>query len=406
MRSTAELFIYMDVHRAMEDGVIFYRSKNDVILTIGHEGWLAAKYFLKAVRIDYNTCEIEEMEFDREIEAPKWAAEMAPIAPSEGNSYVVKNLEALIANCRKRLQEINEIKAMQENGEAELSPEDLEKVSKHAQVYTELQSLEQRFRQHKGHRRENAQEREARAKEEAEACTVVDKKDRKMTPPWERGRSKIEEAGSKAMQVTEKEKAEWAALGKRREGATAQPREPVPKKEDPWEKMAKLGWMQTHLHLRIGERQRIGGQKTTIASVAMTSASVAPSLAAGAGRAAAKATRRRSLGAGRERLMTTTCLGAARLKRMWEKVGHRRRPATAKRKRKRRTRAREDPNLSTPRKGLMGLRGENAWRIRSKLEKSQRSAPALLHHRHRHPPSHLGGSLMALRGEERMHRRH
>mmetsp|Transcript_33913 Transcript_33913/g.54191 ORF Transcript_33913/g.54191 Transcript_33913/m.54191 type:complete len:928 (+) Transcript_33913:172-2955(+) len=242
MRSTAELFIYMDIPRAMEDGVIFYKSKNDVILTIGFDGWLPVKYFLKAVRIDYNTCEIEEMEFDREIEAPKWAAEMAPIAPTEGNSYVVKNLEALIANCRKRLQEINEIKAMQEKGDAELSPEDLEKVSKHAQVYTELQSLEQRFRQHKGHRRENAQEREQRVKEEAEASTVVDKKDRKATPPWMRGKSELETAGSKSMQITEKEKTEWAALGKRRENATAEPRErreAPPEKEDPWEKMGK-----------------------------------------------------------------------------------------------------------------------------------------------------------------------
>lgn len=265
MRSTAELFIYMDVAAAMEDGVVFYRSKNDVILTIGLDGWLPVKYFHKAVRIDYNTCEIEEMEFDREVEAPKWAAEMAPIAPTEGNSYVVKNLEALIANCRKRLQEINEIKAMQENNpDTELSPEDLEKVSKHSQVYTELQSLEQRFRQHKGHRRENAQEREARQKEEAEATTIVDKKDRKVTPPWERGKkSELEAAGSKSMQVTEKEKAEWAALGKRRENAEKMPRETAPRKEkeDPWEMMgkARLDAETPTASRRVSKEDRFGG---------------------------------------------------------------------------------------------------------------------------------------------------
>jgi hypothetical protein len=155
---------------------------------------------------------------------------------------VVKNLESLISNCRKRLQEINEIKAMAENGQ-EMSAEDEEKVSKHAQVYTELQSLEQRFRQHKGHRRENAQEKEARAKEEAEATTLVTKKDRAVTPPWERGRKGLESVGDH-MKQTEKEKSEWAAIGKRRENATPMDR-PTPKaadtrvSEDPWEKMGR-----------------------------------------------------------------------------------------------------------------------------------------------------------------------
>merc|ERR1719409_459977 len=40
MRSTAELFVYVNIAKAMEDGVTFYRSKNDVILTIGDDGWL------------------------------------------------------------------------------------------------------------------------------------------------------------------------------------------------------------------------------------------------------------------------------------------------------------------------------------------------------------------------------
>merc|ERR1719482_1085911 len=122
---------------------------------------------------------------------------MAPIAPTNDNAYVVKNLEALIASCRKKLQEINELKASVEAG-AELSAEDEEKVSKHAKVYTELQSLEQRFRQHKGHRRENAQEKENRMKEEAEATTVVTRKDRAVTPPWERGRQTLESVGAQA----------------------------------------------------------------------------------------------------------------------------------------------------------------------------------------------------------------
>lgn len=240
MRSTAELFVYVDVIAAMADGVQFYKSKNDVILTIGLDGWMPVKYFSKVVRIDYNTCEIEEMEFDRDIEAPSWAAEMAPIAPAGENTYVVKNLESLIANCRKRLQEINELKALQETG-TELTEDQVAKISYHAQAYTELQSLEQRFRQHKGHRRENAQEKENRMKEEAEATTVVTRKDRAVTPPWERGRQTLESVGAQAAKSTPKEQAEWAAIGKRRENADKEP-PPKPKKEeseDPWEKMGR-----------------------------------------------------------------------------------------------------------------------------------------------------------------------
>ena len=85
MRSTAELFLYIDVPAAMMDGMVFYRSKNEVILTQGHgaqkvlswdswarslptdvrinrnqikaknflvlrlDGWLPVKYFIKAL---------------------------------------------------------------------------------------------------------------------------------------------------------------------------------------------------------------------------------------------------------------------------------------------------------------------------------------------------------------------
>jgi len=79
MRSTAELFVYVDVGKAMEDGVVFYRSKNDVILTQGYDGWLPTKYFAKAVRIDYATCDIEELEFEPSINLPQWNAELAPM---------------------------------------------------------------------------------------------------------------------------------------------------------------------------------------------------------------------------------------------------------------------------------------------------------------------------------------
>lgn len=229
MRSTAELFIYLNVRSAMEDGVVFYRSKNDVILTQGFDGWLPVKYFVKAVRIDYNTCDIEELEFDRDMGGiPQWPAELAPSGPGEQGTYLIKNLEALISNCRKRMQEINELKALKDRG-TELDEEDEDKISKHAQVYTELQSLEQRFRQHKGFRRDNAQDKEQRAKEMQEATTVVKRRDRALTPPWLKGKVTTESA---SMRSTEKEKAEWAALGRRRDTATEI--EKKPKKEDQW----------------------------------------------------------------------------------------------------------------------------------------------------------------------------
>eukprot|EP00439_Symbiodinium_sp_Y106_P003000 s6347_g1.t1 len=156
MRSTAELFLYIDVPAAMLDGMIFYRSKNEVILTQGLDGWLPVKYFIKAVKINYSTCDIEELDFDRNVNMPNWAAELAPSGPGEAGSYMVKNLEALIANCRKRMAEINELKAQVENGQ-HLTEEEQSKVDQYAAVYVELQSLEQRFRQHKGYRRESTQ---------------------------------------------------------------------------------------------------------------------------------------------------------------------------------------------------------------------------------------------------------
>mmetsp|Transcript_66473 Transcript_66473/g.168428 ORF Transcript_66473/g.168428 Transcript_66473/m.168428 type:complete len:1131 (+) Transcript_66473:109-3501(+) len=227
MRQTSELFVYVDVPAAMDDGVVFYRSKNEVILTQGVDGWLPPKYFVKAVRIDYNTCDTEYMDFDRCADVPTWAAELAPSGPGEQGTYLIKNLEALITNCKKRMTEINELRALLDTGQ-DLSDEEKRKVDQHAATYSELQSLEQRFRQHKGYRKESSQDKENRLKEEAEAGTVVKRKDRAVTPPWERGKPSLMESSS--MKATEKEKAEWSALGRRRDNAPT----PSAKKEDPW----------------------------------------------------------------------------------------------------------------------------------------------------------------------------
>ena len=48
MRKDCEIAIWIDLKKALEDGIPFYRSQNQVILTPGKEGRLSPKYFLKA----------------------------------------------------------------------------------------------------------------------------------------------------------------------------------------------------------------------------------------------------------------------------------------------------------------------------------------------------------------------
>merc|ERR1711904_166474 len=45
MRSDCEVVIYIDLHRALQDGVPFFRSANGVILTPGLEGAVSQEYF-------------------------------------------------------------------------------------------------------------------------------------------------------------------------------------------------------------------------------------------------------------------------------------------------------------------------------------------------------------------------
>jgi len=72
----------------------------------------------------------------------------------------------------------------------------------------------------------------------------VTRKDRAVTPPWERGRAALLSSGE-TMKTTEKEKAEWGAIGARREAAANEPqlprapREQREEEEDPWEKMGR-----------------------------------------------------------------------------------------------------------------------------------------------------------------------
>ena len=46
MRTSAQVYIYIDIHLAMADGIEFYRSANNVILSPGNEeGTIMTKYF-------------------------------------------------------------------------------------------------------------------------------------------------------------------------------------------------------------------------------------------------------------------------------------------------------------------------------------------------------------------------
>lgn len=51
MRSTCNVLIYIDLEKALEDGIKFFKSKNGVVLTEGvnGEGYLPNDYFRKIV---------------------------------------------------------------------------------------------------------------------------------------------------------------------------------------------------------------------------------------------------------------------------------------------------------------------------------------------------------------------
>ncbi|KAK9455434.1 phosphotransferase KptA/Tpt1 [Dipodascopsis uninucleata] len=49
MRKSAEVYIFIDLQRALTDGIKFYESENGVILTEGNNGILPTKYFSKVV---------------------------------------------------------------------------------------------------------------------------------------------------------------------------------------------------------------------------------------------------------------------------------------------------------------------------------------------------------------------
>lgn len=52
LRRDAEIHIYIDLNRALNDGLKFYESENGVVLTQGNEkGLLEPKYFSKVIKV-------------------------------------------------------------------------------------------------------------------------------------------------------------------------------------------------------------------------------------------------------------------------------------------------------------------------------------------------------------------
>jgi 2'-phosphotransferase len=50
MRGTCDIYIEIDMFAAIKDGIKFYVSSNNVILTEGVDGALSPKYFKKVIR--------------------------------------------------------------------------------------------------------------------------------------------------------------------------------------------------------------------------------------------------------------------------------------------------------------------------------------------------------------------
>eukprot|EP01080_Neovahlkampfia_damariscottae_P003220 gene3220-5535_t len=54
MRKTCEVLIYLDLDKALKDGIKFYKSENGVILSpgVGEKGLIDPKYFLKVIDVE------------------------------------------------------------------------------------------------------------------------------------------------------------------------------------------------------------------------------------------------------------------------------------------------------------------------------------------------------------------
>lgn len=57
LRHNAQVHIFIDLKKALDDRIKFYESENGVILTPGNdEGFLGQKYFAKAIEVGTGEC--------------------------------------------------------------------------------------------------------------------------------------------------------------------------------------------------------------------------------------------------------------------------------------------------------------------------------------------------------------
>eukprot|EP00392_Amoebophrya_sp_AT5.2_P003390 g3395.t1 len=214
MRSSAEVFIYVDVGKAMEDGIVFHQSSNHVLLTLGDNGWLAPKYFKKVERVEVDEINSSTphtgtpLEFEK-IDRPPWPSELAPCGPL-GDTYTVKNVEALCLKQRKQLQLCMDAKRKADLG-GTLTEEEENLGREYDAMKLEFASLEQRKKQQGGTRNRVLHA----SPTEDDMVGVTQRKDRDATPPWQRERrAQLEAQASRdgLHGITYKDGVQWSAL--------------------------------------------------------------------------------------------------------------------------------------------------------------------------------------------------
>lgn len=56
MRANVDIYIYIDLERALKDGILFFQSSNNVVLSSGNgDGFIEPQYFLKVIDVKTGT---------------------------------------------------------------------------------------------------------------------------------------------------------------------------------------------------------------------------------------------------------------------------------------------------------------------------------------------------------------
>eukprot|EP00123_Amoebidium_parasiticum_P020465 comp5033_c0_seq1/m.1132 comp5033_c0_seq1/g.1132 ORF comp5033_c0_seq1/g.1132 comp5033_c0_seq1/m.1132 type:complete len:288 (-) comp5033_c0_seq1:24-887(-) len=131
MRKSSELYVYVDVEKAMADGMVFYRSANNVILTEGYDGFIPAAFFAKVL-----TASTPQRDLIKE-EAPAGKTKQEVKAEPKPET---DPLEREIRKAEKRVKGIEDLKVRQKEGKP-LEKNQLEKLEKEDEARKELAAL-------------------------------------------------------------------------------------------------------------------------------------------------------------------------------------------------------------------------------------------------------------------------